>query len=102
MNRSSLCLAIALALTAAPAIAFEIAFDWSGLKSCNSGNPNTVANPRFAVKDVPAGTKFIRFKLTDRDAPGYNHGGGVVRPKDDRAGRVQIRKPLPARWSPYL
>lgn len=65
-------------LCAGPAFAFDIGFDWSGLKSCTNGRPNVVANPAFQVRDVPAGTKFIRFKLTDRDVPGYNHGGGVV------------------------
>lgn len=58
--------------------AFSIEFDWTGLKSCRSGNPNTVANPQFILKDVPAGTTFIRFKMFDRDVPGYSHGGGVV------------------------
>lgn len=67
-----------LALTAPMAQAFEIGFDWTGLKLCTTGNPNKVANPQFTLKDVPAGTKYIRFKLVDRDAPGYNHGGGVV------------------------
>jgi hypothetical protein len=66
------------ALLATPALAFDISFDWSGLKSCTSGRPNVVANPAFQLKDVPAGTKYLRFKLSDRDAPSYNHGGGVV------------------------
>ncbi|OYW57763.1 MAG: hypothetical protein B7Z31_09190 [Rhodobacterales bacterium 12-65-15] len=61
-----------------PAQAFEISFDWGGLQPCTSGNPNTVANPGFTLTDVPEGTAFIRFKLVDTDAPGYNHGGGLV------------------------
>jgi len=69
--------AAAIAL-AAPASAFEIGFSWDGLKSCTSGNPNTVANPRFVLKDVPEGTKFIRFKLVDTNVREFNHGGGVV------------------------
>lgn len=71
-------LAATCILAAGPALAFDIGFDWSGLKSCTNGKPNTVANPAFQVSGVPAGTKFIRFKLTDRDVPNYNHGGGVV------------------------
>jgi phosphatidylethanolamine-binding protein (PEBP) family uncharacterized protein len=63
---------------AAPASAFEIAFTWDGLKSCTSGNPNTVANPRFVLTDVPEGTKFIRFKLVDTNVRQFDHGGGVV------------------------
>ncbi len=69
---------IALSLAAMPAQAFEISFDWGGLQPCTSGNPNTVANPGFTLTDVPEGTAFIRFKLVDTDAPGYNHGGGLV------------------------
>lgn len=67
-----------LVLAPVPAFAFSISFDWKGLKSCTSGNPDTVANPRFVLRDVPAGTRFIRFKMTDLDVPGYKHGGGVV------------------------
>jgi len=78
--RNKLLLATAAFLTLAPfpAAAFSFSFDWNGLKSCNTGTPNTVANPRFVLKDVPAGTKFIRFKLKDVDVPNYKHGGGVV------------------------
>ena len=63
---------------AVPASAFEIAFTWDGLKSCTSGSPNTVANPRFVLTDVPEGTKFIRFKLVDTNVRDFDHGGGVV------------------------
>ncbi len=65
---------------AAPAHAgdFSFTFDWSGLKLCNSGYPNRVTNPPFALKNVPKGTKFIRFRLQDKDAPMYEHGGGIV------------------------
>jgi len=65
-----------LAATAAPA--FELQFDWGDLVLCTSGSPNTVANPTFTLTDIPEGTRFIRFKLTDLDVPGYNHGGGTV------------------------
>lgn len=63
---------------ASPSAAFEIQFTWDGLKSCTSGIPNTVVNPRFILKDVPEGTKFIRFKLVDTQVRGFDHGGGVV------------------------
>lgn len=75
---STIAITTTLALTAPMAQAFEIGFDWTGLKLCTTGNPNKVTNPNFTLKDVPAGTKYIRFKLVDRDVPGYNHGGGVV------------------------
>ena len=75
---STIVITATLALTAPMASAFEIGFDWTGLKLCTTGNPNKVTNPQFTLKDVPAGTKYIRFKLVDRDVPGYNHGGGLV------------------------
>ncbi len=71
-------LAAVLVILSAPAFAFEIGFDWSGLKPCSSGRPSTVASPAFTIADVPPGTTFIRFRLVDRDVPGFNHGGGVV------------------------
>lgn len=77
MPKLAYILAIALCTTT-PAASFEIAFTWDGLKSCTSGNPNTVANPRFVLKDVPEGTKYIRFKLVDTNVSGFDHGGGVV------------------------
>ena len=63
---------------AAPASAFEIAFTRDGLKTCTTGNPNTVVNPRFVLKNVPEGTKFIRFKLVDTNVREFDHGGGIV------------------------
>ncbi len=65
-------------LAASAAHAFSIEFDWSGLKHCTNGNPNTVPSPTFKVRDVPEGTQFIRFKLVDTNVPNYNHGSGVV------------------------
>jgi phosphatidylethanolamine-binding protein (PEBP) family uncharacterized protein len=74
-----LAIAAALALLVSqPAHAFEFTFTWDGLKSCTSGTPNTVANPRFVLKDVPEGTKYIRFKLVDTKVRDFDHGGGVV------------------------
>lgn len=71
-------LAAALLAFASPAAAFDLSFEWGALKSCTNGKPNTVANPKFKLADVPAGTKFIRFRLVDRNVPGFAHGGGVV------------------------
>lgn len=78
MRRTLTVLVLGLSLTALPANAFEISFTWGPLKSCTTGNPNTVASPAFKLKDVPEGTKFIRFKLTDKNVPSYNHGGGTA------------------------
>ena len=57
---------------------FHFTFDWGNIPLCTSGSPNSVDNPTFTLKNVPAGTKFIKFSLTDRDVPSYNHGGGTV------------------------
>jgi phosphatidylethanolamine-binding protein (PEBP) family uncharacterized protein len=65
---------------------FKISFDWGGLKLCTSGQPNIVANPRFKVSGLPKGTKFIQFRLEDKNVPGYPHGGGWVEMSND--GRV--------------
>ena len=55
---------------------FQFSFTWDGLFMCNTGNPNNVQNPEFILKNVPKGTKWIYFKMTDLDVPNYNHGGG--------------------------
>lgn len=94
----TIALTATLALAAPMAQGFEIGFDWKGLKLCNNGNPNRVANPRFALKDVPAGTKYIRFKLVDRDVRSYNHGGGVVAysgQKSIASGAFKYKSPCP-------
>lgn len=75
----ALVLAATLAIAPTLGSAFEIGFEWGGLKLCTSGNPNTVTNPKFTLKDVPAGTEYIRFRLVDRNVPSYNHGGGTVK-----------------------
>ncbi len=94
-----LVLALSLGLTfALPSHAFTFDFDWGDLKKCTSGRPNTVANPRFALTDVPQGTKFIRFKLVDKDAPGYDHGGGIVAYTGQEAiepGAFKYKSPCP-------
>ena len=85
-------------LMASPASAFSIEFNWEGLKLCNSGNPNRVSNPKFKLKDVPAGTAYIRFQLKDRDVPSYNHGGGVVAyngQKTIEPGAFKYKSPCP-------
>jgi phosphatidylethanolamine-binding protein (PEBP) family uncharacterized protein len=87
-----------LTLMPLSASAFEIGFDWEGLKLCTSGNPGTVPSPAFTVKDVPEGTAFIRFKLVDRDVPEFNHGGGVVAYDGGdviAAGQFKYKQPCP-------
>ena len=97
MKKALLSFVIVSALST-PAFAFDFSFDWSGLKLCTSGKPNTVKNPTFQLKDVPEGTKFIRFKLVDLDVPNYNHGGGVVRYNGEDSiapGAFRYKSPCP-------
>ncbi|MGO4670194.1 hypothetical protein [Bosea sp. 2RAB26] len=44
----------------------NVSFRWCG------------ASPEFKVGNVPAATKTLRFKMVDRQAPNYQHGGGEV------------------------
>ena len=80
MNKSILALAylILFHIPVVHAGDFNISFEWGDIPLCTSGSPNNVPNPIFKLSDVPEGTKFIYFKLTDKDVPGYKHGGGVV------------------------
>ena len=55
--------------------AFSFTFEWGDIKKCTSGNPNKVSNPIFNLTDVPEGTKELRFKMKDKNVPGYNHDG---------------------------
>jgi phosphatidylethanolamine-binding protein (PEBP) family uncharacterized protein len=92
----------AITTLSAPAQAFEIGFDWSGLKSCTSGNPGVVASPTFTLEGIPEGTKFIRFKLVDRNAPEFDHGGGIVAwngASSLPAGAFKYKQPCPPNGS---
>ena len=60
----------------ASAADFGFSFDWGNIKRCTSGNPNRVPNPVFSLKNVPAGTAKINFRMKDLNVPSYNHGGG--------------------------
>ena len=78
--------------------AFEISFNWDGLKVCNNGNARPVDSPEFLLKDVPAGTNFIRFRMVDKNVPEYNHGGGIVEYSGGdvvAAGQFKYNSPCP-------
>jgi phosphatidylethanolamine-binding protein (PEBP) family uncharacterized protein len=46
----------------------SVAFNW-----CEG------ASPSFRIGQIPAASRSLRFKLVDRDAPAWNHGGGELR-----------------------
>lgn len=54
---------------------FAIMPSWEGIVACN-GRPVSSPSPRFKVANPPAGTVQLDFKMTDLDAPTFNHGGG--------------------------
>ena len=78
---------------------FSFTFDWGNLKSCTSGKPNKVSNPIFELKNVPEGTKELRFKMKDKDVPGYNHGGGKIKDYNGdltiQPGAFKYKSPCP-------
>ncbi|SFJ74834.1 hypothetical protein SAMN05216304_11385 [Bosea sp. OK403] len=44
----------------------NVAFKWCG------------ASPEFTIGNVPAATRSLNFRMLDRMAPSYQHGGGTV------------------------
>ena len=79
MKKIILILTIYLISTISAYAEFSFTFEWGDIKKCTSGNPNKVSNPIFTLTDVPEGTKELRFKMKDKDVPGYNHGGGKIK-----------------------
>ena len=66
---------------------FQFSFTWAGLMMCTTGYPNNVQNPEFTLKNVPKGTNWIYFKMTDLNVPNYNHGGGWA--KDEGGNKIK-------------
>lgn len=64
-------LAIALILPGgAHAATLGVRFTWAGTAACST------TPPAFTITDIPKDTKILAFRLTDLDAPHYQHGGG--------------------------
>jgi len=86
----SLVLGLGLAVLTATSAAAEmtLSFKWGDIPRCTSGRPNTVGNPEFVLKGVPAGTNRITFKLKDLNVPSYNHGGGTVKVQMSGSGKI--------------
>jgi phosphatidylethanolamine-binding protein (PEBP) family uncharacterized protein len=72
-HRRIAALAVALVLpAAAQAAALGVRFTWAGTAACST------TPPAFTIADIPKDTKVLAFRLTDLDAPHYQHGGGEV------------------------
>lgn len=67
-----------LLVTTVPAGEFTLSFEWGDIPTCGNGWPNSVPNPIFILANVPEGTKYIKFEMTDLNVPSYNHGGGTI------------------------
>ena len=67
-----------LVMTTVAAEEFTLSFEWGDIPPCATGWPNSVPNPIFILANVPDGTKYIKFEMTDLDVPSYNHGGGTI------------------------
>jgi len=81
---------------------FSISFVWGDIKKCNTGNPNRVSNPIFTLSNVPEGTKFLKFKMKDKNVPSYNHGGGKIEYLGENVidqGAFKYKSPCPPRGS---
>lgn len=78
MKRLAFALALSILGTTAAAQDFTVDFSWEGLELCTSGRPNIVGNPAFTIANIPNGTVWLYFQLTDLDAPQYPHGGGWI------------------------
>jgi hypothetical protein len=72
MPRLLAVIAVAMALMTQNAIAFSTSFSWAGIAACSS------TSPAFRITAAPAGTKQLRFKMVDLNAPNYPHGGSTV------------------------
>jgi phosphatidylethanolamine-binding protein (PEBP) family uncharacterized protein len=74
------------------AIAMSVKFSWIGYQACGS------RSPAFTVSNVPMGTARLSFKMVDKDAPTYPHGGGTIAyvgKSDIRAGAFSYKGPCP-------
>ena len=63
-----------MVLLPAGASAMSLSFSWGPTKKCFDGK-----SPPMRLSAVPRGTAKLSFRMTDLDAPGFNHGGGTVR-----------------------
>jgi len=71
-------LILANGIATANASSLTVSFKWGKTPACSGGQPGIVNSPAFKVGHVPKGTKSLRFRMTDLDAPSYPHGGGTV------------------------
>jgi len=54
------------------AVDLKVNFKWTKASNCSN------KSPKIVVSNIPKGTKSLKVKLEDFDAPTWNHGGGTV------------------------
>ncbi len=59
-------------VTEANAEAFSASFSWAGIPACQT------VSPAFTLREVPSGTKRLRFTMHDEQVPAFHHGGSTV------------------------
>ncbi len=64
--------ALAVLVSARDASAFSASFSWAGISACGK------ISPAFTIRDAPKETERLHFTMRDKDAPGFQHGGGAV------------------------
>jgi hypothetical protein len=52
----------------------SLSFEWGQTTKCFD-----TKSPPISVTDVPRGSKTLKFRMTDLNAPDYPHGGGTVK-----------------------
>ncbi|MCK5541489.1 MAG: hypothetical protein KAI40_02270 [Desulfobacterales bacterium] len=54
------------------AVDLKVSFKWTKASKCSN------KSPKIYVSNISKGTKSLKVKLNDFDAPNWNHGGGTV------------------------
>ncbi len=78
---------------ATSANSMSMSFSWGPTKKCFDSK-----SPPITMRKVPEGTKKLRFKMVDLNAPNYPHGGGTVKWKGNGKlpyGAFRYKGPCP-------
>ncbi|MCP3956158.1 MAG: phospholipid-binding protein [Desulfobacterales bacterium] len=54
------------------AVDLKVKFSWNKKSKCSN------ISPKIYVSNIPKGTKSLKVRLDDFNAPSWNHGGGTV------------------------
>lgn len=80
---AAIALAAMVVLAAGPAAAMSLSFSWGPTKACFDPK-----SPPMSVSGVPKGTKKLKFRMVDLNAPNYPHGGGTVSWSGKTSGKL--------------